>query len=109
MTKAEKAIWTAMYETLPKEELEKKRRLIMLQNIDKDYWEFGVVLTHDKDDSGKIDHWVAELWIMTRYIYPDAIRVLCLSNLAYSPEGAVKEMARVMDTIWNHKRIEAEL
>ena len=98
-----------MYETQSKEEFENGRKFIFLQYIDKDYWEFGITLEHDKDESGKINHWVAGLWVMTKYLYPDAIRVLCLSNLAYSPEGAVKEMAKVMDTMLNHKMVEAEL
>ena len=109
MTKAEKAIWTAMFETKTKEELEKERQFVFLQDIDPEYWEFMITLEHDKDDSGKINHWVAGLWVVTKQIYPDAIRVLCLSNLAYSPKGAVEEMAKVMTAMMDNKNVEAEL
>ena len=97
MTKAEKAIQEAML----KGNFSENGSVIMLQDIDKDYWEF--LISMNKVRNGKTFWNEVSLFCVTRATFPDPSLLVKVTNIAYSWESMVKELARVMDALWNHE------
>ena len=97
IAKAEKAIRDALLKMENSNEYE----VVVLQTIDRDYWEF--VLAKKMVHKEKTHYLEIGLYAITRATYPDSSLLIKVTNIAYSYEGMIEQLARVMDEMWNHR------
>lgn len=91
---AKTVIRRALFEIYTIDEIKREPRTVMLQDIDKAYWEF--VVKQEFVDYGKVFYFTASLFVVTQETFPEVVPLIIASNIGYRPEEIIEEMAKVI-------------